>query len=554
MNLVQSQFVGLLKKEAGPRLPRILLFGVVSGVFEALSVVCINGAVANIGEEGLNFRYLGLFATSIALYLYGDRYVLAESLSVAGQMIYDTQLRIARKMGRSSALEFERLERPKIYSALIENTDIIIEATRYLADGISNVTMVAISAVYIYSLSTDAFLMVLLLDAIALYLFVYTQRSVSAELAGIKRLNLDFLTLVNHILFGFNELKVNKDKQTDLVENHISLISSRAKKQKILTEIRSSTSFLYTRSFFFILVACVVFLLPRMNPTETTTITAIVAVVLFSIGPLGQIVLGIPFFTKAELAVASIRQLEEKLDEINDVRATSPESRMAGKQTFQSLRMEQLSFSYTDPEGQQTFTVGPIDMTIGKGELIIIAGGNGSGKTTLLKLIAGLYYSVSGSIYLDDILVKPSNYEHYRKLFSIILSDFHIFDRLYGLDDIDYDQFGYLMDKMQLSKKTAYIDGRFSNLDLSAGQKKRLALVTSCLEDKPILIYDEIAADLDPEFRAYYYDVHLKELRKSGKTIIVVSHDDRYFHMGDRFFKMDYGRIVMEERHKPDLG
>jgi putative pyoverdin transport system ATP-binding/permease protein len=315
--------------------------------------------------------------------------------------------------------------------------------------------------------------------------------------------------------------------------------------QKIKTEIKSSTSFLYTRSFFFILIACVVFLLPKMSSTETTTITAIVAVVLFSIGPLGQIVLGIPFFTKAELAVAGIKQLEERLDEISDVKETSPESRIAAKRTFQSLRLEQMSFSYTDPEGQQTFTVGPIDMTIGKGELIIIAGGNGSGKTTLLKLIAGLYYPQSGSMFLDEVLVKPSNYEHYRKLFSIILSDFHIFDRMYGLDDIDYEQLGYLMDKMQLSKKTAYIDGRFTNLDLSAGQKKRLALVTSYLDDKPILIFDEIAADLDPEFRSYYYDVHLKQLRESGKTIIVVSHDDRYFHMGDRFFKMDYGRIVV---------
>jgi putative pyoverdin transport system ATP-binding/permease protein len=233
------------------------------------------------------------------------------------------------------------------------------------------------------------------------------------------------------------------------------------------------------------------------------------------------------------------------------VRATSPSSRLAGKTTFQSLRMERLAFSYTDPEGQQTFTVGPIDMTIGKGEPIIIAGGNGSGKTTLLKLIAGLYYPRSGSVYLDDVLVKPGNYEHYRKLYSIILSDFHIFDRL---RDIDYERFSWLMDKMELSKKTAYIDGRFTNLDLSAGQRKRLALVTSYLEDKPILIYDEIAADLDPEFRSYYYDVHLMELRKAGKTIIVVSHDDRYFHMGDRFFKMDYGRIVAEQRRSPDAG
>lgn len=546
----RSHFISMVQESLGPRLSRVLFFGVISGIFEALAIVFINQAVADVELGEVDFAYLGLFATCIGLYLYGDRHVLTECLSSVGRTIYDTHLRIVKKMCCSSTLEFERVERPKINAALAENTDIIVEATRYLADGVSNVTMLLISAAYIYFLSPQAFLMVLVLDATALYLFVLTQRTVSRDLAKVRSLSFDFLELVNHILSGFKELKVNREKQTDLVEKHVAEKIECAKEVKIATEIKSSTSFLYTRSFFFILIACVVFLLPRMMSVETTTITAIIAVVLFSIAPLGQVILGIPFFTKADLAIESIRQLEERLDAMDDMSATSPQSRLVGKRSFQTLRIEDLFFSYSDPGGQQPFTVGPIDLNIEQGELIIISGGNGSGKSTLLKLISGLYYPLSGSIHLDDILIKPGNYQHYRGLFSIILSDFHIFDRLYGFHEVDYALLHSLLDRMKISNKTGCIDGKFTNLDLSTGQKKRLALVMSRLEDRPILIYDEIAADLDPEFRAYYYDVHLPELRKSGKTIIAVSHDDRYFHMGDRLIKMDYGKVTEEKRAK----
>ncbi len=538
----------MVQEAVGPRRSQILLFGVISGVFEALAIVFINQAVVGIRDGAVDFRYLGLFACSIALYLYGDRLVLTECLSAVGKHIYDTHLRIVKKMCHARTLEFEQVERPKINSALAENTDIIVEATRYMADGISNATMLLISAAYIYFLSPQAFLMVLVLNAIALYLFVWTQRIVSKDLGKVKQLGFAFQAQVNQILLGFKEMKVNTAKQEDILDNHISQTIERCKEVKIATEIKSSTSFLYTRSFFFILVACVVFLLPQMMSVETTTITAIIAVVLFTIGPLGQLILGIPFFTKADLALEGIRELENRLDDLDDMRHTAPESRLVRKRDFQELRFKDLFFSYAHTDGQQAFTVGPVNMRIRQGELVIISGGNGSGKSTLLKLFSGLYYPLSGSIHLDDILIKPGNYQHYREFFSIILSDFHVFDRLYGFHDLDRDLLQSLLDRMQLSKKTSCIDGRFTNLDLSSGQKKRLALVMSQLENRPILVYDEIAADLDPEFRAYFYDVHLPELRKSGKTIIAVSHDDRYFHVGDRLITMEYGQVVDEQQ------
>jgi putative ATP-binding cassette transporter len=171
-------------------------------------------------------------------------------------------------------------------------------------------------------------------------------------------------------------------------------------------------------------------------------------------------------------------------------------------------------------------------------------GGNGSGKSTLLKLLTGLYYPTTGYLDLNRDQIEKTQYASYRELFGIVFTDFHMFDKLYGLSEIDEKQVKGLLRLMQLDKKTKYREGEFSQLDLSTGQKKRLAFVTAVLENKPIYIFDELAADQEPQFRQYFYEVVLNDLKKQGKTIIAVTHDDNYFHIADRVLKMEYGRLL----------
>lgn len=562
MLLHRSLFIERLWREAGPQGPRILFHGALSGIFEALAVVFINSAVSNLAlEEGsLNFRYLGLFAVSMFLYIYGDRYVLSRALPVVGALIYDTQTRIVDKLRRSSLREYERIERTRIYSALSDNAELLVEATRYLADWISHIVMLLVSACYILSLSVEALLMVLLLDALGLTIFLMAQTSVAKELRKVRDLKSGFMTSVRHALDGFKELKINSAKSDDLFENHITRNSGQAKELKIATEIRSNYSFLSVRAFFLLLVACVVFILPQFRHLETQAITSIVAVVLFSIGPLAQILLGVPFLTKAELAMSSIQDLENELDRIDDMRETQEQSRLKGKRKdFSTIALSGGIFEYEEApclhgaqeERRRSFTLGPLDLTIRRGETLFIAGGNGSGKSTLLKLLAGLYYPSAGALHVDEVLVKAGNYTYYRDFFSVIFSDFHLFDRLYGLERIDEDALRRLLDRLDLSRRTAYREGRFTDIDLSTGQKKRLALAVCALEDKPVLLFDEVAADFDPEFRRFFYEVYLKELKERGKTIVAISHDDRYFHAADRLVKMEDGRFVELEPHRP---
>ena len=109
----------------------------------------------------------------------------------------------------------------------------------------------------------------------------------------------------------------------------------------------------------------------------------------------------------------------------------------------------------------------------------------------------------------------------------------------------DLDQRGNeLLAKLHLQNKVKVQDGAFTTLTLSQGQRKRLALVVAYLENRPFLVFDEWAADQDPVFKEIFYHELLPELRAMGKTILVISHDDRYFHLADRLIRMENGRLT----------
>lgn len=181
------------------------------------------------------------------------------------------------------------------------------------------------------------------------------------------------------------------------------------------------------------------------------------------------------------------------------------------------------------------------------GELIFIVGGNGSGKSTLAKLITGLYIPETGNVYLDDNLIDNHNLEWYRQQFSVVFSDFYLFDRFLGLDsnDLDIQTQKYLV-QLQLDHKVKVNNGVLSTTDLSQGQRKRLALVTAYLEDRPIYMFDEWASDQDPVFKEIFYTQLLAELKNRGKTVLVISHDDQYFYLADRIVKLEYGQVKTE--------
>jgi putative pyoverdin transport system ATP-binding/permease protein len=200
---------------------------------------------------------------------------------------------------------------------------------------------------------------------------------------------------------------------------------------------------------------------------------------------------------------------------------------------------------YYREEEEGSFHLGPIELSFTPGELVFLIGGNGSGKTTLALLLLGLYAPESGTIRLDGVPIDEINRENYRQLFSAVFSDYHLFDTLFGLNRTGLDvQAREYLDRLQLRGKVQIKDGEFSTQSLSQGQRKRLALLTAYLEDRPFYVFDEWAADQDPVFRRVFYEELLPDLKARGKTALVITHDDQYFSIADRCLRMDLGKIT----------
>jgi putative ATP-binding cassette transporter len=213
------------------------------------------------------------------------------------------------------------------------------------------------------------------------------------------------------------------------------------------------------------------------------------------------------------------------------------------KPSWNSLELAGVQHTYRRENEEEEFSLGPIDLSLRPGELVFITGGNGSGKTTLAKLLVGLYIPQQGEIRLDGQTITDERRDDYRQLFSVVFSDFYLFENLLGLSafNIDTKAQDYLA-KLQLDRCVQIKDRTLSTLELSQGQRKRLALLTAYLEDRSIYLFDEWAADQDPQFKEIFYF----ELKEAGKTVIVISHDDRYYNVADRVLKLNYGLIEFD--------
>jgi len=261
--------------------------------------------------------------------------------------------------------------------------------------------------------------------------------------------------------------------------------------------------------------------------------------------PMDDLVNNLPLIGKASVALRKIESLGLSLDSRAEVSTEPPACKLA----WHSLELKGVTHTYYRDREDSSFTFGPINLTIQPQELVFVVGGNGSGKSTLAKLITGLYIPESGEIRLDGESITPENREWYRQHFSVVLSDFYLFDELLGLENPYLDQQAEkFLQQLQLDHKVKIKDGKLSTTSLSQGQRKRLALLTAYLEDRPIYLFDEWAADQDPVFKEIFYTQFLPQLKQQGKTVLVISHDDHYFHLADRIVKLDYGQLEYDKQ------
>ncbi len=546
MNIADFRLYNLIVKEDKGSWLKIVMAACLAGLLQGCIVVIINQAAGNITQGGLNLRYFFLFCVTIAAYGLASYFASMQTTKVTEQVLFSTYVGIADKIRHANTMAFESIGKSKIYTTLHTNTDIILESSKLLAGIGAAVVMILFCAVYIAMMSHSAILAIVIFYLFGVFVYVTNFKRARRLLDDANEQSQRFRGLFSYFLEGFKEIKVDEKKSKDLFINYIKKQSKQAKSSRIRSENQLTVNTVFVQSCYYIIIAMVIFLLPRITTIEPVVIVKIAVVVLFSYGSMTRIVMAIPLLLKSEHAI-------KNLDQLNDLLSQSTESAKPYNGQFLNLdytkatiNVQDIMFHYSGNEDSSAFSIGPANFEISPGQIIFITGSNGSGKTTLLKLLCGLYQPSQGNLAINGQRIDEKNYDDYRNLFSVIFSDYYIFDRFYGQQRVDDKLVNKMLTRLGLGDRLRWMDGQFSNLNVSAGQKKRLALILGYLDESPYLIMDEVAADLDPLFRKYFYEEFLQQLVSQGKTIIAVSHDDKYFSRADRLINIEQGKILLQ--------
>jgi putative pyoverdin transport system ATP-binding/permease protein len=538
-------FFQLVRREMHSSLPKLVFMSGLAGLSTAAILTAINAGVQGV-ESGkkASLWSVSLFVVSLFLFIKTQHYVTIATTAEIESIIHKLRLRLLDQIRRSELLAIERIGRSRIVAAISSDTAVLTQASNILCFSVQGIVLVFFVAIYVAYLSLAAFAMSAIIVVAAAIIFHIKNRSVSAQAREAAEREGQLFGRLIDFLDGFKEVRLNNKRSADLFDDAFE-VSRSAAEIKIRSQSEILRQIVFTHGALFILLGAIVFVAPNFTDSSGgASITKTTTALLFVVGACFGLVQSIPILLAADAAADRIEQMESSLS----ATAVFTEER-GGKvpKLFDKIEMRDIVFRYVDRLSDAAFQIGPLDFILRSGDLVFITGGNGSGKSTFLKVLAGLYPADSGEFTLDGARIKDDTLDKYRALISAVFTDYHLFRRLYGVPEPDPAEFDRLLTEFRLTAKTALLGGEFSSLDLSGGQRKRLALIVSLLEKRPILLLDEWTSDQDPEFRRKFYHDLLPELMRAGVTIVAITHDDRYLDELDlptRRLRMDEGRFV----------
>lgn len=515
------------------------LVSVVHGLCGVYLVAQINAAL-NADAAARGSMALAFALTAIALMLsQALSSVLFERLSQSAQA--ELRSHISGQVIAGDYRELEAVGPARIQSALAEHSAKVAEFFVSMPAILTNAIMVAGCLFYMAYLSFSVFLAAVVLIGLGSLGYHY------AHLRAIR--HLDAAAKEQDLLFGYfrsltdgaKELKLNRDKRRAFADDVIGRSIETVRRERTTGMSIFVASASWGNFLIYGFIGLVLFLLVADVPDQTRVMTGFALIFVYIITPLEVLLLNIPRANMAKVAAARIDEITRA------VTVSEPAAARPSPERFRSLALQGVTHRYYHEQSDDFFLLGPVDLEFAAGEVVFLVGGNGSGKTSLAKLLVGLYPPEEGRVLLNGNEVAAPNRDDYRQLFSAIFSDFHLFDRLLESGRADLDAEGNrLLARLHLQHKVKVKGGAFTTTALSQGQRKRLALVATYLEDRPFLVFDEWAADQDPVFKEVFYREVLPELRSMGKAVLVISHDDRYFGAADRLIKMESGAVVYD--------
>lgn len=518
--------------------------GIISGACNTLLLAVITKALSGAASP---VPRIGWIFASLCILLPLTRFASEALLARVGQdALLDLRMRISRKITATPLAKLEELGSHRLLAMLTDDVPMITNAVAIIPMIAINAAVVAGGLIYLAMLSRQIFLAAL--GFIALGVLIY-QIPVIKAIRFLRGGREVADTLVKHfraVTEGTKELKLHRNRRENFFSKALLPTAVSYRKQNLAGMLIFSGAGSCGQGLVFAVIGLTIFALPHLEAVSLHTVTAYTLIFLYLAGPIQSLMNLLPTLGRAEVAIRKVEGLGTTLAADADHTEATP--RTDPGQEWQSLELDGVTHQYRGAGEFESFRLGPIDLTVSPGELIFLVGGNGSGKTTLAKLITGLYIPETGKIRVGDRTVTDESRDNYRQHFAAVFSDFFLFETLLGLKTAKIDEEARrLLIKLQLDQKVRVSDGVLSTTELSSGQRKRLALLTAYLEDRPIYVFDEWASDQDPVFRMVFYADILPTLKARGKAVIAITHDEDYYHLADRIIRVTGGRIESDK-------
>lgn len=500
-------------------------------------------------EEFVDLRIAALFLVSALGYVVFESRMIARLAFDVEEAIDRLRMQLIDRLRHADLWQLEHFGQSRIFGSVTQNCKIISSNSQYLAQAMRSLVLIVILLFYIATLSLVSFLLLTVLLGGAAVIYYRLGQSLEGLQEGLSDHEGELFACVSDLLDGFKEQRLCSVRSRTLGEA-FTRQSAATMDARGTVHHQSWQQFVFGETTFNLMLGLVVFVVPLYSPSVSDQLVQIAAAVLFMVTPVFGLMQSLAVLRAAETAAGRMLVLADELAGLAEQGSTGPFDAVPA--AFSEIRLRGVEYAFPAPPDEVPFILGPLDFVLHRGEIVFITGGNGSGKSTLIKLLTGLYHPGRGQLTIDGLHVSASRRAAYRALMAPVFSDFHLFPQFYGLGVMDRDAAKELLNWVEMSHVTEIMDDRFSRIDLSTGQRKRLALVAALLEGKPILILDEWAADQDAHFRHKFYREILPELRRRGLTVVAVTHDDRYFDAADRCLHLAEGRLT--DRHDAQGG
>jgi putative ATP-binding cassette transporter len=521
------------------RIVIIAVAGVISGVASTSMVALITQILTRAGSR--TALLTGLFIVlciALPLFRYLSQILL---IDLAQRSLLAFRLRLARSILAAPLRHLETVGQHRLLATMTNDITTIVEAITAIPLLVMHVTVVVSCLVYLGWLNGSV--LVKVAGFIVLGVVTYQLPIIRALKHFLKSREIfdSLIRDVRALTEGTKELKMHRRRRWEFLRRMEDTAEMFRRENRAGYVVFSAASS-WGQALFFVVLGLLVLLLPRFQPLDSRTLIGFTVILFQMMVPLEVLMNALPTLGRA---LASARAVEEMGFSLQaEIKEREGTAELPSNANWGRLELAGVTHRYRRENEEESFLLGPVDLAFEPGELVFLVGGNGSGKTTLAKIMLGLYAPEGGEIRLGGRTIDDSNREEYREHFAAVFSDFFVFETLLGLDAgaLDDEARKYLT-RLHLQQKVQVKDGQLSTIELSQGQRKRLALLTAYLENRPIYLFDEWAADQDPIFKEIFYLELLPELKARGKTVFVISHDDHYFHVADRVLKLDYGKI-----------